>query len=108
LPPLKLIPRPVDGVQEKRAREQPTAPDGTTEMPYVETGPEPDLTDAEKQPGYVLFNRATVEPVYPSTRPLPNERLETLVTFAAAGQFQPATLLHAAYEERRAGRPCER
>ena len=50
------------------------------------------MTDTERQRGYLLFARPTVEPVYPNTRPWPDERLEALVAFAAPGQFEPVTL----------------
>ncbi len=92
LAPLKLVPKPVDSAVERRAHAQPTVPAGAKEIPYVETMPEPALTDAEKQRGYVLFARPTVEPIYPNTRPRPDERLEALVAFAAPGQFEPLTL----------------
>ena len=59
LPPPKLIPKPVDRAAERRARTQPAAPDGAKEVPFVETAPEPALTDAEKQRGYLLFARPT-------------------------------------------------
>ena len=92
LSPPALIRRPADQAPERRAHAQPTVPRGAKEIPYVETAPEPALTDAERQRGYLLFNRPTMEPVYPNTRPRPEERLETLVAFAAPGQFQPLTL----------------
>jgi hypothetical protein len=92
LEPLKLVSKPVDRAPERRAHAQPAVPGGVREIPYVETAPEPVLTEAEKQRGYLLFARPTVEPVYPNTRPGPDERLEALVAFAAAGQFQPVTL----------------
>ena len=92
LPLAKVVPKPVDDIVERRARVQPTAPATATEIPYVETVPEPALTDAEKQRGYLLFGRPTVEPVYPNTRPLSAERLEAIIAFATAGQFQPVTL----------------
>ncbi len=92
VPPPKLAAKPVDGVVERRAHAQPTVPAGAKEIPFVETVPEPALTDAEKQRGYLLFGRPTVEPVYPNTRPLPAERLEALAAFAAPGQFEPVTL----------------
>ncbi len=88
----RLVPIPVDRVLERRAHAQPTVPAGAKEIPYVERMPEPALTDAEKQRGYVLFARPTVEPIYPNTRPRPDERLEALVAFAAPGQFEPVTL----------------
>ena len=49
--PPKLVPKPVDGVMERRAHTQPTVPAGATEIPRVETVPEPALTDAETQRG---------------------------------------------------------
>jgi hypothetical protein len=63
LPPPKLVPKPVDGVMERRAHAQPTVPAGAKEIPYVEMAPEPAMTDAEKQRGYLLFGRPTVESV---------------------------------------------
>ena len=32
------------------------------------------------------------EPVHPNTRPLPHERLESLVAFATPGEVEPVTL----------------
>ncbi len=90
--PLKLVPRPVDSAPQRRAHPQPALPANTREIPYRETSPEPVLTEAEKQRGYLLFARPTVEPVYPNTRPRPDERTEALVAFAAGGQFEPVTL----------------
>ncbi|MGA2032329.1 MAG: hypothetical protein ABSG68_08750 [Thermoguttaceae bacterium] len=92
LAPLALVHKPVDRAPQRRAHAQPAAPDSAREIPYVETAPEPALTDAEKQRGYLLFARPTVEPVYPNTRPRADERLEALVAFAAPGQFEPVTL----------------
>ncbi len=92
LPAVKLIAKPADSVAERRALAQPAVPTGCTEIPYIETAPEPLLTAAERERGYLLFTRPTVEPVYPNTRPRPDERLEALVAFAAPGQFQPLTL----------------
>jgi hypothetical protein len=88
----KLVPKPADPIPQRRARVQPSVPDGAKEIPYVEAAPEPALTDAEKQRGYLLFARPTVEPVYPNTRPRPDERLEALVAFATPGEFKPVTL----------------
>ena len=92
LSPPRVIPKPRDNVLERRAHAQPAAPADAKEIPYIETAPEPALTDAEKQRGYRLFARPTVEPVYPNTRPRPDERLHALVAFAAPGQFEPVTL----------------
>ena len=92
LAPLKLVAKPIDRVPERRAHAQPAAPTGASETAFVETAPAPSLTDAEKQRGYLLFARPTVEPIYPNSRPRPDERLEALVAFATPGQFEPVTL----------------
>jgi hypothetical protein len=91
LPPLRSVPKPSDSVPERRARTQPPVPDGAKEIPYVETAPEPALTEPEKQRGYILFHRPLTESVHPNTRPLPHERLEGLVAFATPGEFEPVT-----------------
>ncbi len=91
LPPLRLGPKPTDSVVERKPYTQPTVPPGAKEIPFVETAPEPALTEQEKQRGYVLFQRPITEAVYPNTRPLAHERVESLVTFATPGQFQPVT-----------------
>ena len=81
------------GVEPERlARQQPTVPAEYAEIPFVEDAPEPEFTAAEKQRGYMLFHRPITEPVYPNTRPLAHERLETLAAFATPGEFEPLTL----------------
>jgi len=92
LPPLRLVPKPIDHEPQRRAHPQPAVPTSATEIAFVETTPEPALTDSEKQRGYLLFARPTVEPIYPNTCPRPDERLDTLVAFTTPGQFQPVTL----------------
>jgi len=89
--PLRLGPKPADGVVERRARPQPTLPGGVKEIPFDETAPEPALTEPEKERGYLLFQRPITESVYPQTRPLPHERIEALVAFATPGEFEPVT-----------------
>jgi len=89
---IRLAPKPLDDMTDRRARSQPTVPSDCTEMPFVETAPEPALTPEEKQRGYVLFQRPIMEPVYPNTKPLAQERLEQLVAFATPGEFEPLTL----------------
>jgi len=88
---IRLAPKPLDDMTDRRARSQPTVPSNYTEMPFVETAPEPALTPEEKQRGYVLFQRPIMEPVYPNTKPLAQERLEQLVAFATPGEFEPLT-----------------
>ena len=89
---IRLAPKPLDDMTERRARRQPTVPSVYTEMPFVETAAEPALTPEEKQRGYVLFHRPITEPVYPNTKPLAQERLEQLAAFATPGEFEPLTL----------------
>ncbi len=89
---IRLVPKPLDDTTERCARPQPTVPSNYTEMPFIETSPEPALTPEEKHRGYVLFQRPIMEPVYPNTRPLAQERLERLVAFATPGEFEPLTL----------------
>ena len=91
LPSLRLVSKPADSAIERRPRPQPTVPDGAKEAPFVETAPEPVLTETEKERGYLLFQRPLTESVYPNTRPLAHERIEALVTFAALGEFEPVT-----------------
>ena len=76
---------------ERRARPQPTVPEGWREVPFVETAPEPLLTVAEQRRGYLLFQRPIMDPVYPQTRPLAHERLDGLTAFATPGEFEPLT-----------------
>ncbi len=91
LPTVRLGPKPADNAVERRPRPQPTVPDGAKEIPFDETAPEPALTGPEQERGYLLFQRPLTECVYPNTRPLPHERLDSLVAFAAPGEFEPVT-----------------
>jgi len=90
-PAIRLVPKPVDKAVERRARSQPTVPDGATEIPFAETAPEPTLSESERERGYLLFQRPIMECVYPNTRPRPHERLDALVAFATPGEFEPVT-----------------
>ncbi len=89
LPSIRLVAKPADNAVERRPRAQPTVPEGAKEVPFIETAPEPILNAQEKERGYLLFQRPITESVYPNTRPLPHERLESLVAFAAPGEFEP-------------------
>ena len=89
---IRLAPKPRGDVADRRARSQPIVPSNHTEMPCIETASEPALTPEEKHRGYVLFQRPIMEPVYPNTRPLAQERLERLVAFVTPGEFEPLTL----------------
>jgi len=85
------VPKPASTEPDRRSRPQPTIPENYKELPFTETAPEPELTVAEKQRGYVLFQRPIMEPVHPNTRPLPYERLQGLTAFGAVGEFEPVT-----------------
>jgi hypothetical protein len=52
LAPLKLVPKPVDFVPERRAHARAALPAGVTEIPYVETAPEPALCVRPALGGY--------------------------------------------------------
>ena len=77
--------------QDLRPREQPTVPEGFKEIPFVETNPRPELSEIEKQQGFLLFSRPVTEPVYKNTRPLPRERVEVLKIFATPDEYEPLT-----------------
>lgn len=77
---------------QRRARQQPSVPEGYREMPFIETAPEPVLRDDERQRGFLLFQRPIMEPVYPNTHPREYERLTRLQAFAAGGEFESLTL----------------
>lgn len=66
-------------------------PAGFKESPFVETNPEIVPTEAEKELGFVVFNRPITETVYPQSIPLVYERLSCLSAFAAPGEFEPVT-----------------
>ena len=89
--PIRNVPKPNDAVAAFRARAQPSVPDRYTELPFIETAPEPKLTPGERERGFMLFHRPITEPVYPNTHPLAGERLEGLSAFAARGEFEPVT-----------------
>lgn len=56
-------------------------------VPYVETA-EPILpTEEEKKLGCILFSRPLVDPIYPETIPLPEERITKVDGFGAWDQF---------------------
>ncbi len=81
-----------DAGHVRRARRQPTVPPSYTEIPFVENAAVPEPTAAEKERGYILFQRPITESVYPNTCPLAHERLEHLTAFATPGEFEPITL----------------
>jgi len=91
LPVISLVGKPADTVSERRTRKQPTVPSNYKEVPFEETAPAPVLTTAEKERGYLLFQRPIMDPVYPNTHPLSHERLTALRAFATPGEFEPIT-----------------
>ncbi len=90
---LTIVPIPEDpqDSSERRARAQPDVPDGYAAVPFVESAPLPVLTRDERERGYLLFQRPSIDPVYPNTRPLAHERLQSLTGFATPGEFEPVT-----------------
>lgn len=89
---IRLVSRPTVTEPDRRARSQPAVPENYRELPFEVTAAEPELTEIEKRIGYMLFQRPIMEPVYPNTRSLPYERLQSLTAFGAAGEFEPVTL----------------
>jgi len=51
----------------------------------------PELSDADRRSGYVLFEKNYLEMVFPDTIPRPNEMRDTLRMFAAPGEHEPVT-----------------
>lgn len=80
-----------DAEPERLARVQPPVPPEYREVPFVETAPAPQLTEAEQDRGFLLFHRPITEPVYPNTHPRPHERLDLLSAFVTPGEFEPVT-----------------
>lgn len=65
-----------------------SAPEDWTRIPYVESRAEIQPTEKERQQGFLLFSRPLTDPVYPESRPAPDERFSQLQTQAAGNQFQ--------------------
>ena len=73
---------------------RPSAADGARGRqggPSTRPLPSRALTGPEKERGYLLFQRPLTESIYPNTRPLADERIDSLVAFATPGQFEPVT-----------------
>jgi len=85
------------GVKELPEQTEPVDP-RYKEDPYSENVPVPVFTWEEKCSGMMIFRRPLSEPVYPQTRPLAWERVESLKTFGAKGQI--VTLNFAVYPHR--------
>lgn len=61
-------------------------PSDWIEHPFLEPNPEPKLSDAERDVGFMTFSRAITEPVYRETKPQDGERISSLRGFAAQGE----------------------
>jgi hypothetical protein len=61
-------------------------PSDWIEHPFLEPNPEPKLSDAERDVGFMTFSRAITEPVYQESKPQDGERISSLRGFAAQGE----------------------
>ena len=61
-------------------------PSDWIEHPFLEPNPEPKLSDAERDVGFMTFSRAITEPVYRETKPQDGERISSLRGFAVQGE----------------------
>ena len=73
-------------------------PSDWIEHPFLEPNPEPKLSDAERDVGFMTFSRAITEPVYRETKPQDGERISSLRGFAAQGERAQFTF--AVYSDR--------
>lgn len=58
------------------------------EYPFIEIVSDPMPLPDEKARGFILFTRPLTAPVYPNSRPLPAERIDSVITFATPSQFE--------------------
>jgi hypothetical protein len=56
------------------------------------TGEPPQPTEAERDRGFIAFNRDWMSDVYANDRPLPGEHVERLSGSAFAGEYEPVTV----------------
>lgn len=83
-----LVDKPAEMVPEVRAASQlqpPPADWVADEMPADAPAPLPTVAEAEA--GFILFSRPLTDPIYPASRPRPDERVEVLTAFGTPGQF---------------------
>ena len=71
---------------------QPSIPDGWSEVPFAEQATPPQLNEAERSRGYMLFQRSIMDAVYPNSIPREFERLEVLSAFATPGELETLNL----------------
>ncbi|MFP3904074.1 MAG: sugar-binding protein [Armatimonadota bacterium] len=65
--------------------------DRFTPLQYVDDTPAPEPTDAEKQRGFILFQRPFTDVVFENSTPEGRERIEQVQVFATPGEYEPAT-----------------
>ncbi|NOZ22901.1 MAG: hypothetical protein GXP25_17630 [Planctomycetes bacterium] len=69
-------------------------PTDMTELPpirYVDHSPMPPIAEADKQAGYVIFEKSCLEMIFPNTIPKAGEIRDTLKMFATPGEYEPVT-----------------
>lgn len=67
-----------------------------TPIHYVDGGPAPAPTGAERERGFILFSRPLTDVVFANSVPRAEERIESIDAVATPGEYEPATLsLHA-------------
>jgi hypothetical protein len=59
---------------------------------HTPSGEAPELSEADRARGFIVFARDYMSEVYYNDRPLPGERLEKLSASAFAGEYEPVTL----------------
>jgi hypothetical protein len=59
------------------------------EDPEPDSGPLPELAEADRKRGFVVYSRHYLECVYPHTKPRPEEINPALRLFATPGEFEP-------------------
>ena len=76
--------------------QQDLPPEGAKADEFVDTAPEPKPTPFEEKTQMVIFQRPLTEPIWPSTKPQPFERVkDVLAGWGAQGQY--VTLNFAVY-----------
>jgi hypothetical protein len=62
---------------------------GMKHLPFIETAPEPTVTEIEKERGYIMFSRPITKPIYLTSRPLDREKVTKLAGFGAQNEYEP-------------------
>jgi len=79
------------GAKVPASAENVPIPDGFTEKLPETNRFLPELSENEKEKGYVVFVKNYLEPIYPRTRPLREEITSNLSIFSAPGEYEPVT-----------------